>query len=348
MINSDSFLIYYPPGAYGTFLEWCLNFFTDSNFDKELPFNNSVGSSHGFQKVTINSYHVFDRLVNIKSWEPSIRIHPSSVNEQTYRKYQSGGNGPFECMKEELDFIYNNYTKKIVVLYYNMDSVLTGINHLYFKVSYQADLHSCGSDKILNNWLDGLNLTEIQKEWYQETDIDKKIKIQLTLSGADQHAHNWNKTKIKDLDRWELREFLSLYQYKEWDDQFGQIVYDKLQSLFKDIIFIDIQTLESNFKEIIPEIITHFNLPFVNQEQLDTVYTSWIKKQSCIGRNKLIEKIVEYTVKNKSFDFGDIKLTLFDEAFVQKNLRDRGLELKCYNLNVFPTNTINLRKNISG
>ena len=347
MINSDSFVIYYHQGSYGTFVDWCLNFFTDSNFDQELPFNNSVGSSHGFQKVAVSNHHEFNRIINIKDWENSIRIHPASLSEQTHDTYVSGGTGPFQCMKEELDHIYTNYTKKIIVLYYNMDSVLTGIDNLYSKVSYQADLVSGNVSKnALDDYINILQLTDDQKDWYHESNIDEKIKIVLTSSGADQHAPNWNKNTIKDLDRWELREFISLYQYKSWDDQFNQTIYDKLQSLFKDIIFINIQDLELNFKQIIPKIITQFNLPFINQDQLDTIYQGWIEKQSFANRNNLVEKIVEYTIENRLFDFKDINLTLYDEAFIQKRFRDRGFEFQCYNLNVFPTNTTELRKKI--
>jgi hypothetical protein len=288
-------------------------------------------------------------MINHNDWEASIRIHPASISEQTYNTYLTGNDGPFQCMKDELDYIYNNYTKKIVVLYYNMNSILTGMDNLYSKVSYQADLNSGNVSKDrLDEYIDSLSLTEYEKEWYFESQVDNKIKTILTSSGADQYAQNWNKNKIKDLDRWELREFISLYQHKSWDDQFNQIIYDKLQSLFEDIIFINIQDLELNFQQIIPKIIAQFNLPFINQDQVETVYNNWIEKQIFANRNNLVEKIVDYTIENKSFDFKDIKLTLYDEAFIQKRFRDRGFEFQCYNLNVFPTNTIKLRKKIIG
>lgn len=341
MINSDSIVIYYPPGAYGTFLEWCLNFFTNSKFNKTLPFDNS-GSSHNFSKMMAFKYPAFNDLVNLGHWEPSIRVHPSAVSEQTWSTYQKGNDGPFQCMKTELDYIYNNYTKKIVVLYFNMNSILTGINNAVVKASVQNDSNT--SNESIRQMFEYQQLSDLEKQLYFEPNIDNKIKIRLTLSGADQHASKWGHEKITDLDRWELREFISLNQIEAWASQFDQIIFDQLQYIFKDIVFIEIRDLETNFKQLVPDIIKKFNLPFVNQDQIDFVYTKWIKQQKFSNRDELVQKIVEYTVTNKNFDFCDAGLTLYDEALIQKLLRDRGFELKCFNLNVFPTNTINLRK----
>ena len=37
------------------------------------------------------------------------------------------------------------------------------------------------------------------------------------------------------------------------------------------------------------------------------------------------------------------KLSIIDEAWIQKQLREQGHEIKCYNLNDFPTNSWDLR-----
>jgi hypothetical protein len=349
MIDSNSFVIYYHRGSYGTFLEWCLNFFTDINFDKELPFNNSFGSSHGFHKVAVSDHYEFKRLTNTEDWEVSLRIHPASLSEEKFQTYLSGGSGPFNCMQQELEYIYTHYTKKIIVLYYNMDSVLTGVDNLYSKVSYQADLNSGSASKdMLDDYINILKLNDDQRKWYYESDIDEKIKLALIAADANKFAQHWNKNKIEDLDRWELREFISLYQFNAWKDQFDQTIYDKLQNIFKDVIFINVQDLESNFEQLIPKIIHQFDLPFVNQNKIETVYKNWIAKQQFANRNQLVEKIVSDTIANKFFNFKETQLTLYDEAFIQKRFRDQGFELQCYNLNIFPKNTVELRKKIIG
>ena len=346
MIDSTSYVIYYIPGAYGTFVEWCLNFFTDAEFNKELPFT-ANGSAHKFLKSLVFTHRSFDDLFNKGPYNRSIRMHPGVVFGEIYNRGEIDSIDYVVCMKNELEYLYNNYTKKIVVLYYNTDSELTGLNNVLVKSSFLENTDgSSTAKKETNAWFDEVDANDVLREMYFDFDLDNKIRRQLIKYGANIHASAWGHTDLTNLKRWELREFLSLY-CGEISKTTNQSYYDKLQLMFNDILFVEISDLESNFTQIIPKIIEKFNLPYANQDQLDHVYTSWISRQSFANRNKLVKKIVDCTIANEYFDFGDILLTLYDEAFIQKLLRDQNLELQCYNLDIFPTNTLELRKIIS-
>ena len=59
----------------------------------------------------------------------------------------------------------------------------------------------------------------------------------------------------------------------------------------------------------------------------------------------IVDNIVNAIIAGTEYDWGEGKLSLIDESIVQMRLRDlHELDLKCYNLNVFPTNTTDLKK----
>lgn len=61
--------------------------------------------------------------------------------------------------------------------------------------------------------------------------------------------------------------------------------------------------------------------------------------QCHMNKDLLCNQIVESIITNEYFDWSATALTFIDEAMIQKLLRDAGVQLRCYNLNIFPTNT---------
>jgi hypothetical protein len=55
--------------------------------------------------------------------------------------------------------------------------------------------------------------------------------------------------------------------------------------------------------------------------------------------NELVEQIVVAIIKNQPMEWDTSQLSLVDEALIQKKLRDKNIELLCYNLDLFPTST---------
>lgn len=60
----------------------------------------------------------------------------------------------------------------------------------------------------------------------------------------------------------------------------------------------------------------------------------------------LVNNIVDNLCSNKEFAWNSKDLTIVGEAKVQSLLRNRGRDLKCFNLNEFPTNTNDLKQKV--
>jgi len=56
----------------------------------------------------------------------------------------------------------------------------------------------------------------------------------------------------------------------------------------------------------------------------------------------LINDLVNATINNKNLSMEN--LTLIDESMIQWQLRNKGFELQCYNLNQWPKTTSELRE----
>jgi len=147
---------------------------------------------------------------------------------------------------------------------------------------------------------------------------------------------NWNRnyTSWQEMQEWELREWMSIF-YPQW-------ILEWVDS--KDVKFncnpflvsnIDILTnLENTFLKISE----YLGLTVINKTELTQFCNKWTKAQQYIvDEYKSIELIVNNTLSNKDYDWPI--LNIIAESIIQKRLRDAGYELKCYNLNRFPTNS---------
>ena len=147
---------------------------------------------------------------------------------------------------------------------------------------------------------------------------------------------NWNinYTSWQEMKAWELREWMSIF-YPQW-------ILEWVNS--KDVKFncnpflvsnIDILTnLENTFLKISE----YLGLTVINKKELTHFCDKWTKAQQyIIDEYKSIELIVNNTLSNEKYDWPI--LNIIAESIIQKRLRDAGYELKCYNLNTFPTNS---------
>ena len=82
-----------------------------------------------------------------------------------------------------------------------------------------------------------------------------------------------------------------------------------------------------------------------HSEDIGAVTEKWLSLQKHLNKDAVCQSIVDSVINSTYYDWSDQKLTVYDEAFVQWTLRDlHGLGMRCYNVNVFPTNTILLKK----
>ena len=99
-----------------------------------------------------------------------------------------------------------------------------------------------------------------------------------------------------------------------------------------------------NFKDTIISLLDYCQLDIVNLDKIEEVYQSWISYQYHYFKDRILNDIIESILNNTYYDWKQYKLTLVDEALIQYYLRQHNIEIKCYNLNSFPTNTDDLRK----
>ena len=151
----------------------------------------------------------------------------------------------------------------------------------------------------------------------------------------------WNKnySSWQDMQIWELREWFSLFYpnwIQEWID--SKNVNFKTSSLKvrnSDLL----NGLENTFNEICQ----YLGLTVIDKTRLTNFCNEWASAQKYIvDEYKLLDLIVENTINNKDFNWQD--LNIIAEAIIQQNLRLAGYEIRCYNLNKFPTNSLELNK----
>jgi len=147
---------------------------------------------------------------------------------------------------------------------------------------------------------------------------------------------NWNSnyTSWKEMKAWELREWMSIF-YPQWTLEW---VNSKDVKFNCDPFLVSSIDILTNLKSTFLKISEYLGLTVINKKELTQFCNKWTKAQQyIIDEYKSIELIVNNTLSNKDYDWPI--LNIIAESIIQKRLRDAGYELKCYNLNRFPTNS---------
>lgn len=157
----------------------------------------------------------------------------------------------------------------------------------------------------------------------------------------DENIKQWNVTSLDDMTVWQKREFMSFYL---WDQHFAETEIDSVIKFdHLNLLKINIRDLFNKFEETIKNLLNYCSLPLVKTNFIE-VYNQWVSLQRHAGKDHLVDQIVSNTISKIPYDWREQNLTIVDEAIIQMKLRNlHNLDLKCYNLNVFPTNTQDLR-----
>jgi hypothetical protein len=306
-------------------MEWCLHYFSDLSFSNELPFT-EVGNAHLLDSTSlvIQSEKMFREA--LQSNKKFIRLHPGSTNTTAIKLYRTASK-PLECYRIELELL-QNVSDNVIVIYFDLNNILWGINNIV-----KAFVEK--TNEVVEFFQE--NNVDIKDSVYSKSLIEWLL-IELKDSTKD-NVKNWGKDSIEDLEVWELREFLSLYLHGAWNDLYGN--FDILQKEFPNCIFISIDQLRDNFATTIKNLLKRLNLPMV-RHNVNFVFQEWQKRQFFINKDIEIFNIVQSVLKGEDVDWPP--LSIVDEAEIQKQLRDNGKDVKCYNLNEFPRNSKVLNK----
>lgn len=281
--------IIYNGGAYGTFVEWCLYYFS-GNIEHDLPFNNN-GNSHKFNKPTLEGIDAWRNFVRSGNNVRTVRVHPKLYQHEN-------------AVSNIIEIISS--AKKSVLLYPDQHSIIWNINNKFTKM--------------------------FNKPW-----------IEHNSDFFFENLKRWNPT-IKSVDEmatWQLREFLSHYLLPQ---HLSELDFTELDLfVHPNVLKISISKLVFDFEKTIKDILVFCNFS-IARNNFQEIYNHWVMLQVHKDKDQIVKKIVESVVNNTYYDWIMENLTIVDESFIQMILRDHyNLDLKCYNLDVFPTNTKDLK-----
>jgi hypothetical protein len=298
--------IVYSPGSYGTYLEWALVSLTSTD-----PVANSVtatGSSHRYAGHGGNYIH---------------RWKPESPTQEFYHRPDydwSQGYPKFvrlhpkittqDSVDKTLETLLND-VDQIVYLYPNKDCVLLTINNMYYK--------------IWGNWWEH-HVNNV----FNKDDLYGRWGLDLTVS-ADQ------------IPNWIKREFLSFYLMPSWLDQVNWYHLDRWSNQRCHVVLVN--DLLYNFENTLQRLQKLLNLDFCHSvESLLPIHQKNIKAQRYLSQDSICTQIVTSTVNGTLYDWSNQMITLPSEAWVQWQLRNLGFEIRCDGLDIFPTNSLQLKE----
>ena len=197
----------------------------------------------------------------------------------------------------------------VVYLYPSKDSILLSLNNYTYKIWKDWWVHNFSLvidvDKIYNNW---------------------------PVSRG---------TPISDIPNWIKREFLSFYLMPAW---FSQIEWNHLETWsHPNCCVVTVDQLLYDFENSIHRIKTHCNLQFEKDvAELLPFHQQNLKLQKYINQDQVCNQIINAVVNNQLYEFEEITLT--SESWIQWQLRNLDYEIRCHELDKFPTNSVQLRE----
>jgi len=319
-------LIYYYAGCYGTFIEWLCTA-SYNNTLSQSPFLND-GSSHKFSGNNLYPPEKLFKYINSQDNFLFARTVPG-IFEQTNSHDYIKENSFNDTISRELEHLINNFNK-ILVLYPTLNTKLWIQNNMVEKVViteeyFEAELKPYGyTREFLSSSFKG----------NQEKIIDI-VKNEIKIDNLSA----WGKKSLEDFEHWELRELLSFYWFNRDKDLYT--CWDTLQQKFDSdsIKFISMDDLYQNAVNASIESLEFLGLDNLKTNQITEILHNWEKLQTHKNKDKIVNDIIKAVLNNEEYSWHNIKLSIIDESYIQKILRDNGVELKCYKLNNFPSDS---------
>jgi hypothetical protein len=293
--------IVYGAGCYGTFVNWCLKYFSDPDFDIGLPLT-STGSAHDFPNQMISQISPFpfsslsEYLSNPDSHQDIIRMH--WVGLLGWKDLCT------ESVTDRINLLEQSFDK-IIFLMPTEETLLWIADNKFSKLTTRKNHceHFIASPEVLKN------------------------------------LENWPVTDLDNIEPWILREWLSLHYYNASISECGMNAISEFKRIGK---IVTCEDLRDHFNETIKQCIEYIGKEIIREDELDSVYKSWIEKQYFINSIDLVKSIVSHTIGDVDLSWDT--LTFTQEVWIQMMLREKGYEIRCHGLNEFPTNSKQLRE----
>lgn len=330
MKNSN--IILYSPGAYGHFINWCCDYFSGNLNSSDIPLD-ELGSCHQYkQAIILSDPPDFKNYTESQDDFKFVQLHEHSIDLEDLVNFETHQCKINETIEKNLNYLTINY-HKIIYIYPTETSKIWIQNNCLYK------------RKLPDNEIDNFLLRAKSYEFFTSNRINDFLaygndRLKLQIKQNINLLSNYNK-EFNEFAEWEFRELISTFCY----DLINKAVrptnlIEKLNNKFPNVYFIKLDDLRDNFNNTIINILDYFNIiPNYRLDQLDNIHRSWINKQLHINKDQQLDQIVNALVNNINLDWQNWQLTFIDEAIIQQKLIDQGLSIKCWNLNIFPTNT---------
>jgi hypothetical protein len=214
--------------------------------------------------------------------------------------------GPRESLSDNLNYICNT-AQSVIHLYPDRNSILLCINNWYHKPFEDWWSVRCG---------------EYYKEIYKHWPILQD-------------------TTVQDVPNWIRREFLSFCLMSMWFDTNEWYHPDTWHHDKCCVITVD--KLLYDFENTLCQIESFCKLKYVKSiSELIPFHHQNLQNQRHLNEDALCAQIINSIIEPKEFSW--YKLSLVSESWIQWQLRNLGYEIRCHELNEFPTNSICLKK----
>jgi len=337
MITENSLLIYYPGGAYGMFIEWCLQYFTDPNFPEDLPFDKQ-GSSHQFQHNLIRSDKTWRENISSSKEVKFVSVHPHFAEYLMQTKLKLGdGVDQANFYASELEYWQSKFNN-VIFLYFDSDSFIWGWNNLLTKAKAQGWGFK-SKEQFVRHAKDEKWIYPIDQQ-NAETDQEQAINVIRHLYKNQEDSNKIEQWINKDtVSRWEVRELLSYYLFPAWRNTSDKEIFKALCKKFPNVLLVNISELRDNFDATIRLLINKSGRSIIRETEIDNIFNTWSSLQKFKFNDLRIKDIANNLTKFKSINWDDLETTIFDEAYLQFLLRENGYNIKCFELNKFPTSS---------
>jgi hypothetical protein len=301
-------LIFYFAGCYGTFVEWVCNYLLGNT---DIIKFNPNGNSHQFSgNLLFPKDRLFEHIQSEKINQFSRCSSPFLFAFDKTDNYA-------RMLQRDVDFLKIHF-KKVLYITFDHESLLFYENNRLDKIP-----------SMISN-----NIEKIRSEIDFET-LSPEFKTNI---------QRWGKESIQDFDIWELRELLAMNWFEKKAEQISAFKTLSLDN--KDVEFVSISSLRDDFIGTIINIAEFFDIKPTESDitNLKKIYLDWVILQTNIDKDARCDEIIKNIISGKHDDWSNDRLSLIDEAYIQKRLLENKIEIRCFNLNVFPTNSTDLRE----
>jgi hypothetical protein len=239
---------------------------------------------------------------------------------------------------------------------YLLDFDQYGSSHAFRKISSKFTktslMHWSNSESI--SAIDGKNtivITSDSRHWldYFDNQFYKQsqgnlIEYLTATIGADdiqdKIEKEWGHTDKFDHDtpRWLIREYCSFWQFNTWTEGYNNDLYLSIPHDFtfccQDLWNVDIFALLNN---ICKKLSLKIHAPS------EIIYQNHQNFLNCQHYHNIQTRCEQFAADTINLVYSESPcVSIFDEAHVQYVLRNKGYEIRCHDLNKFPTTSIRL------